>query len=106
MAGLIALRPGVDWTASGGLFDWTLEFLIARLRDEEAVDWLRQVVENNLGSVWIGEFDLATQDEIVTHLRSELLAAAERELPEGSHKPEALRSLQSLVDLTYQSAGE
>ena len=81
MAGLIVLKPGVDWTATGGLFDWTLEFLIPRLSDEEAVERLQEIVDNNLGSLWISEFSSATQQEILTHLRNGLTSAAERELP-------------------------
>ncbi len=38
MASLIVLKPGVDWTTAGGLFDWTLEFLISRLSDRQAPD--------------------------------------------------------------------
>jgi len=103
MAGLIALRPGVDWTATGGLFDWALEYLIARLSDREAADRLQEVVDNNLGSVWFNEFPAQTQHEIAELLRGGLVAAAEQELPDGEHKPAALRHLRDLVDLTQEA---
>ena len=102
MACLIVLKPGTDWTATGGLFDWTLVFLIARLSDQEAVERLQEIVDNNLGSLWIKEFPAQTQREFVSHLRDGLVAAAQRELPESDHKATALQHLRDLVDLTYQ----
>ncbi len=102
MAGLISLKPGVNWTATGGLFDWTLEFLIARLSDEAAVERLHEIVDNDLGSLWISEFSATTQQEILVLLRNGLVSSAERELPESDYKPGAVRHLQELVDLTHQ----
>src|SRR6266480_2007566 len=100
MAGLLVFEPDADWTATGGLFDWTLEFLIQRLSDQAAVARLREVVDNNLGSLWVSDFPLETQQEIVAAIRGEVIAAAERELPESEHKTAAVRHLQELVDLT------
>ncbi|HEX8343351.1 MAG TPA: hypothetical protein VF657_01225 [Actinoplanes sp.] len=102
MAALILIKPNVDWTSTGGLFDWTLEFLIARLSDRDTAEWMQTVVDNNLGSIWITEFPAATQDEIFELLRNELIPAAQRELPEGPAKADALDRLQHLVDLTYR----
>jgi hypothetical protein len=102
MAGLILLKPGVDWEATGGLFDWTLEYLIPRLSDQDAVQRLREVVDNNLGSLWINELSPQAQQEIVTQLRRGLVAAAESELPDSDRKADAIRHLQELVDLTYE----
>jgi hypothetical protein len=102
MAALILVKPGLDWTASGGLFDFTLEFLIARLSDEKAAESLRTVVENNLGSVWLTDFPPPTQQEIFELLRTELIPAARRELPESPSKASALDLLQQLADLTRQ----
>jgi hypothetical protein len=96
MAALIMVRPGRDWQSSGGLFDWTLEYLIPRLSDPATADWLRTVVDENLGNLWIPDLPARTQDEIFALLRTELLAAAERELPAP-----ALEELRELVALTY-----
>ncbi|SRR6266536_10718 len=100
MAGLLVFKPGADWTATGGLFDWTLEFLIDRISDRAVVDRLRKIVDNNLAIVWVSEFPTQAQREIVAVVRNELITAAERELPESDHKTEAIRHLQELVDLT------
>jgi len=102
MAALILVKPGLDWTASGGLFDFTLEFLISRLSDGKAAEMLQTVVDNNLGSVWLTEFPPATQQEIFRLLRTELIPEATRALPESPAKASALEFLQELVDLAQQ----
>ena len=106
MAGLIRLTPDVDWTASGGLFEFTLEYLADHIDDNQAAAWLREVVDNNLGSVWITEFPGRTQREIIDALRSGLVNTAERDLPETDRKAAALDELRRLVDLTYRVPGE
>jgi hypothetical protein len=96
MAALIMVRPGLDWQSSGGLFDWTLGWLIPRLSDEKTAEWLRTVVEENLGNLWIPDLPASAQEEIYRLLRSGVLPAAERELGET-----ALAQLRELVALTY-----
>jgi hypothetical protein len=102
VASLILVKPGLDWVASGGLFDFTLEFLASRLSDEKAAESLQAVVDNNLGSVWLTDFPAETQHEIFGLLRSGLTAEAQRALPESPAKSAALDLLQELVDLTYR----
>jgi hypothetical protein len=96
MAALIMVRPGRDWQSSGGLFDWTLEYLIPRLTDASTAEWLRTVVEENLGSLWIPDLPYPAQAEIYTLLRADLLRAAEAELPAA-----AVAELRELIALTY-----
>jgi hypothetical protein len=95
MAALIMVREGCDWQASGGLFDWTLEYLIPRVTDEKTAEWLRTVVDENLGTLWIPDLPAETQQEIYQLLRAGLLAAAVREVPA------AVDQLRELVALTY-----
>ena len=52
MAGLIVLTPDVDWSASGGLFDWTLEFLIPRLSDGGAAARLQEIVDKKWHDIY------------------------------------------------------
>ncbi|RLP96447.1 hypothetical protein EAD98_10010 [Micromonospora sp. CV4] len=101
MAGLVVLKPGVDWSATGGLFDWTLEFLIGRLSDEQTAAHLQEIVDNNLGSLWIDDLPAAAQQEVVKHWRDGLVAAGEQQLPDSEHKADVIRHLQELVDATY-----
>jgi hypothetical protein len=102
MAALIALRPDLDWQASGGLFDWVLEFLASRVSDRSAAERLKEIEDNNLGSLWISEFPTVVQREILTLLRNDLVPAAARDLPDSDRRDDALKSLQELADLTYE----
>ncbi|WLS44494.1 hypothetical protein Q3V37_24370 [Micromonospora profundi] len=101
MAGIIVLRPGVDWTATGGLFDWTLEFVIPRITDREAAERLQEIVDNNLRSLWIEDLSARAQQEIVDHWRDGLIAAGQQQLPDTDQKATVLRRLQELVEATY-----
>jgi hypothetical protein len=101
MAALIMVRPGKDWQSSGGLFEWTLEYLIPRLSDKETAGWLQTVITENLGSVWIPDLPPDTQEEIYELLRRGLVSAAKQELPDGPAKADAIDQLQELVDLTH-----
>jgi hypothetical protein len=96
MAALIMVRPGRDWQSSGGLFDWTLEYLIPRLSDEATAEWMRTVIEENLGSLWIPDLPSKTQVEIYALLREDFLRTAEKEL-----SPAAVAELEQLIALTY-----
>ncbi|WP_410813755.1 hypothetical protein [Micromonospora sp. 067-2] len=101
MAGLIVFKPGVDWTATGGLFDWTLDFLITRLSDRQAAAHLQEIVDHNLGTLWIDDLPAAARQEVVNHWREGLISAGERQLPDTEHKADVIRHLQELVKATY-----
>lgn len=104
MAALILVRPDVDWQASSGLFDFAVEFLIPRLSDRTAAEWMRTVVDNNLGSLWLTEFPSATQHEVFELWREGLLEAAENGIPESPARDAALAKLRELVDLTSEAS--
>lgn len=104
MAALILVKPGVDWQSSAGLFEFALEYLIPRLSDRATAEWMRTVVDNNLGSVWFTEFSEETQEQIFGLLRNGLVEAGDRELPDGPAKPSALARLRELADLTYRES--
>ena len=101
MAALIMVRPGVDWQSTGGLFEWTLEYLIPRIGDPRTADRLRLVVAEELGNLWIPDLSPEGQQEIYAVLRAGLVTAAERELPAGPGKGDAVAQLRELVALTY-----
>jgi hypothetical protein len=96
MAALIMVRTDRDWQSSSGLFDWTLEYLIPRISDEKTAGWLRTVVDENLGNLWIPDLPDEAQEEIYDVLRTGVVAAAAHELP-----PSAVDQLRELVALTY-----
>lgn len=102
MAGLVVLRPGVEWTATGGLFDWTLKFLIARLSSRSAAVHIQEIVDNNLGSFWLDVLSPEAQREVINHLRDGLVTAGEQHLPETGQKPDVVAHLRELVAATYR----
>ena len=102
MAGLIVLRPGIDWTATGGLFDWTLEFLVSRLSDRRAAEHLQEIIDNNLGSFWLEDLSPEAQREVVSYWRAALVAEGERDLPNTDQKPDVMAHLRELVAATYR----
>ncbi|MEV6693888.1 hypothetical protein AB0M35_20695 [Micromonospora sp. NPDC051196] len=91
----------MDWTATGGLFDWTLEFLISRLSNRAIAGQLQEIVDNNLGSLWLHELPGSAQQEIIGHLRNGLISAGEEQLPDTEQKRVVLGHLQELVDATH-----
>lgn len=96
MAALIMVRDDRDWQSSNGLFDWTLEYLIPRLSDYKTASLLREIIDENLGNLWIPDLPVEAQEEVYAVLRSGLVSAAVHELP-----PSAVDQLRELVALTY-----
>jgi hypothetical protein len=97
MAALIMVREGRDWQSSSALFEWTLEYLIPRMTDEKTAEWLRTIVAEDLGNLWIPDLPPEAQEEIRLLLRGGLLRAAAQAFPGGS----AVEELRELVALTY-----
>jgi hypothetical protein len=105
VAALILLDEGIDWQTSGGMFDWTLEFLIDRIEDQQAIDRLHQIIDNNLGSLWLTEFTPPVRTAALEHLSRDLLPAAEQHLPPSDRRDEALAALRALAGLASSCLG-
>ena len=101
MSGFMIVKKGVNWSTTGGLFDWTMEFLESRLSDVKTARYLRGLVEDNVQMLALPDLPSQTRQEIVTVIQNELVAAGEREIPNGDGKPFALNALRELVALTY-----
>src|SRR5262245_62129606 len=99
MAALISLGPDLDWQASGGLFDWTLEFLIERLNNAEATDRLREIVDNNLGSLWLSDLPPQVGQVALHLLADQLVPLGERTMPDNDYKDQAISQLRGLATL-------
>jgi hypothetical protein len=99
VSSLIVLTPGNDWAISSGLFDWTLEYLIGYVSDDAVAERLQEIVDNNLGSLWISEFSSHAQKEIYRLLQEGIVAAGKQDLPDGDHKALTLRRLEELAGL-------
>jgi len=97
MAALIRLDENIDWQTSGALFDWVLEFLAEKIDDAQAQARFHEVIDNNLGSVWLEEFELPVRQDILHALSADLVEAGERSLPDGDRKEDAVEQLRALA---------
>ena len=77
MADTIFLSDEYGWTASFGLFEWVLEFLLERVTDEETERELRSVLDHHLGAVDVCRLPAGGRQEIFRALREDLVEAAE-----------------------------
>jgi hypothetical protein len=100
MSGTIAISPDTRWSASGWLFDWVVGFLAERATDANVAGSLREVVEENLGWLGLGDYGPEADRELREVIRTQLLAAAEERLP--GTVPNRAAALDLLRDLTDQ----
>jgi len=99
MSGTIAVAADTRWSASGWLFDWTLGFLAAHVKDPKLAAELRQIVDENLGWLSLGDFGPKAEYDLRCLLKRNLLDEAERALPQTlENRTAALDLLQQLVD--------
>jgi hypothetical protein len=88
MAGDIIVSDEYAWTASFGLFDWVLEFLVASIDDDATKEELRQVLDAHLGVVDLRRLPEAGRAEITRALREHLAPAAESGLALTQPEPQ------------------
>jgi hypothetical protein len=77
MADSIFLSDEYGWTASFGLFEWVLKFLLEHVSDPATRQELQTVHDLHLGAVDVRELPDAGRVEIMRALREDLAAAAE-----------------------------
>jgi hypothetical protein len=77
MAGTISLGPQERWSVASWLFDWTVEFLADRVAEREVRASLREIVEENLGWLGLGDFGPEPEREMRGLLRDEVVEAAD-----------------------------
>jgi hypothetical protein len=99
VAALILLDDDAEWQSTGGMVDFVLEFLIERIDDPGAVQRMREIVDNNLGSLWLTEFPPAARTAALEHLSRDLVPVAERDLPASDRRDDALAAFRALADL-------
>src|SRR3954471_425901 len=81
MAGTIEVVRGTRWSAAGWLFDWTLEFLARNVADQGLRDQIREVVEENLGWLGLGDYGPDAEKELKALVTERLLPVADADLP-------------------------
>ncbi|MFB9238470.1 hypothetical protein ACFFWC_23565 [Plantactinospora siamensis] len=91
MASTIFVSDEYGWTASWGLFEWVIEFLLGTVGDEPTRQELRQVMEHNLGAVMVSELSAPGRREVLDALRTGLVPAATASL--AVHQEPAHRKL-------------
>jgi len=98
MAGVIAVSPGVRWSAAGWLFDWTVGFLADRVADPEVAAGLREIVSENLGWLSLDDFGPEAERKLRILLQHELVSTANEQLPDQlPNRSEVLDLLGDLV---------
>ena len=77
MADTLFLSDEYGWTASFGLYNWVLEFLLERVSDPATRQELQTVHDTELGAVDVRQLPDGGRAEIMRALREDLVAAAE-----------------------------
>lgn len=99
MSGTVAISPEVRWSATGWIFDWVVEYLADQVTDTEVTASLHEIVNENLGWLGLDDHGPAVKKELLTILRTQLVAHAEAKLPYTiPDRPSAIDVLRELAD--------
>lgn len=109
MAGTIFVAPNRTWPAASWAFHWVAEYLADNLTDKDAIDYLREVVDTNMGLLSLkedgGDFTPRARHQILNLLRNNLVPDAEQRLPtENFDREGALELLQQLADMARDAS--
>lgn len=110
MAGTIFVAPNRTWAVASWAFHWVAEYLADHVEDKEATDYLREVIDSNMGLLSLkedtGDFSPPVRQQILNLLQHELVPDAERRLPtENFDREGALNLLRQLADLAREASG-
>ena len=101
MAGTIAVTPDRRWSAATWLFDWTVEFLAANVREPDVKASLEEIVTENLGWLELSDYRREVNVELRELLRTRAVAAADetfaRTMPDRDGAIDLLRRLAEAV---------
>jgi hypothetical protein len=75
MANTIFISDEYGWTASSGLFEWVLEYLLKCIDDAATKETIQQVVQHRLGSLDVTQMSEAGRREVLSALRTGMVAA-------------------------------
>ena len=81
MAGSVSLSPEERWSVAGWLFDWTVEFLAANVSRTSVRTSLKEIVDENLGWLALGDYGPDAERDMRALLRSGVVAAADGAFP-------------------------
>jgi hypothetical protein len=99
MAGMIAVTPESRWSAATWLFDWIVEFLADRVADPKLRDGLKEIVDENLGWLGLGDFGPDAEQEMRRLLHTELVTEADKQFsPTMPNRADAIGHLRELAE--------
>jgi hypothetical protein len=81
MSGTIAMTHDARWSAASWLFDWTVEFLANNIEDSAAEAHLREIIEDNIGWLDLGDLSAETRARLLRRMNTELVETADKTLP-------------------------
>ena len=100
MAGTIELGDSSRWDVPSWAFNFVLDYLVRRLDGEPIAQELREVDEENVGFLNIGEFGPTVRIQVLSLLRDGLVADAEQRVPEDlPGRAGGIDRLKELADL-------
>jgi hypothetical protein len=101
MSGTIAVNQDTRWSAAGWLFDWTVELLADNVTDPDLAKDLREIVEENLGWLGLGDFGPDAERQLRTLIQQRLVTEADKRLPDSlANRPAVLDLLRDLVTMS------
>ena len=112
MAKGITVSNEYHWSASTGLFEWVVTYLLDQVRDPVVRAELRTAVDHNLPGLDLSRLPEAGRREVLAALRGDLVAAARRSSaivtpePERSFVMGHLRVLTLMVEDVMRSGGD
>ncbi|WP_157630293.1 hypothetical protein [Kribbella albertanoniae] len=82
MAGTIEFGGGERWDGPQWVFNFVMSYLVTALDGEPIAEEIREIDEENVGFLNIGELDTAMRIRILTMIHESLVADGDARLPE------------------------
>jgi hypothetical protein len=70
MASTVFISDEYAWTASSGLFEWVLEYLLKNVNDVATKESIQQVVQHQFGSIDVTQMSAAGRREVLSAPRT------------------------------------
>ena len=96
MSGTFFLPDGELWSASSSVFYWMVDAMAEHALIPELAARLREISDENLGSLEINDFPTSNRTELVALIR-DLPSIARAELPLTEHRDAVINKVESLA---------
>lgn len=104
MSGTVVFGDGEKWSASSGVFNWVVGFLIDRVEDGLTRDELSLIDEQNFCWLDLAQLNADGREAVLRALGSALVPYSEERLPDTSHRDATLNALRELAELAIAKA--